>query len=83
MRGRGTQRIGWLVIIVALLTMYPCLASAAYSDRPVKMIVPWAAGGDTDAIKRVVANALEKHLGQPVVVVNSSPPMPRWPTGCS
>ena len=45
-------------------------AQAAYPDKPIKMIVPWAAGGDTDAIKRVVANAMEKHLGQPVVVVN-------------
>jgi tripartite-type tricarboxylate transporter receptor subunit TctC len=34
------------------------------------MIIPWAAGGDTDVIKRVVANAMEKHLGQPMVVTN-------------
>ncbi len=46
------------------------ISEAAYPERPIKMIVPWAAGGDTDAIKRVVANAMEKHLGQPIVVVN-------------
>lgn len=34
------------------------------------MIVPWAAGGDTDAIFRVIADGLEKLLAQPVVVVN-------------
>jgi len=34
------------------------------------MIVPWAAGGDTDAIHRVIANSMEKQLGKPVVVVN-------------
>jgi tripartite-type tricarboxylate transporter receptor subunit TctC len=34
------------------------------------MIVPWAAGGDTDAIFRVIANSMEKNLGQPVVIVN-------------
>jgi len=34
------------------------------------MIVPWAAGGDTDAIFRVIANSMERHLGKPVVIVN-------------
>ncbi|MEW6333975.1 MAG: tripartite tricarboxylate transporter substrate binding protein [Thermodesulfobacteriota bacterium] len=34
------------------------------------MIVPWAAGGDTDAIHRVIAASMEKQLGKPVVVVN-------------
>jgi tripartite-type tricarboxylate transporter receptor subunit TctC len=45
-------------------------AGAAYPDRPIKMIVPWAAGGDTDAIMRVIGNSLEKQLGKPVVIVN-------------
>ena len=45
-------------------------AGAAYPDRPIKMIVPWAAGGDTDAICRVIANSMEKHLGKPVIIVN-------------
>jgi tripartite-type tricarboxylate transporter receptor subunit TctC len=43
---------------------------AAYPERPIKMIVPWAAGGDTDAIHRVIAASMEKLLGKPVVVVN-------------
>ncbi len=45
-------------------------ASAQYPDRPVKMIVPWAAGGDTDNIFRPFAAELQKHIGQPVVVAN-------------
>jgi tripartite-type tricarboxylate transporter receptor subunit TctC len=45
-------------------------ASAQYPDRPVKMIVPWAAGGDTDNIFRPLAPLLQKHLGQPVVIAN-------------
>ncbi len=45
-------------------------AASAYPDRPIKMIIPWAAGGDTDVIKRVFANRLQKHLGQPVIVSN-------------
>jgi tripartite-type tricarboxylate transporter receptor subunit TctC len=52
------------------LTLGQTSAQAAYPERPIKMIVPWAAGGDTDAIFRVIASAMEKHLGKPVVIVN-------------
>ena len=45
-------------------------ASAQYPDRPIKMIVPWAAGGDTDNIFRPLAPLLQKHLGQTVVIAN-------------
>jgi tripartite-type tricarboxylate transporter receptor subunit TctC len=45
-------------------------ALAQYPDRPVKMIVPWAAGGDTDNIFRPFAQGLQKHLGQNVVIAN-------------
>lgn len=45
-------------------------AQAAYPDRPIKLIVPWAAGGDTDNIFRPFATALQKHVGQTVVVAN-------------
>jgi tripartite-type tricarboxylate transporter receptor subunit TctC len=45
-------------------------ASAAYPDRPVKLIVPWAAGGDTDNIFRPFAPLLQKQLGQTVVIAN-------------
>lgn len=45
-------------------------AYAAYPDRPIKMIVPWAAGGDTDNIFRPFAPLLQKHLGQTVVIAN-------------
>jgi len=55
---------------VGLLAAGLTPAGAAYPERPVKMIVPWAAGGDTDAIFRVIASAMEKHLGKPVVIVN-------------
>jgi tripartite-type tricarboxylate transporter receptor subunit TctC len=45
-------------------------AQAAYPERPVKMIVPWAAGGDTDNIFRPFGQVLQKHLGQTVVIAN-------------
>ena len=45
-------------------------AQAAYPERPIKMIVPWAAGGDTDNIFRPFAQGLQKHIGQTVVIAN-------------
>lgn len=43
---------------------------AAYPERPVTLIVPWSAGGGTDATGRMIASLLENELGQPVNVVN-------------
>jgi len=45
-------------------------AQAAFPERPITLIVPWAAGGGTDAVARQVANQLERDLKQPVNVVN-------------
>ncbi len=45
-------------------------ATAAYPDRPVKLIVPWPAGGDTDNIFRPFTPLLQKHIGQTVVIAN-------------
>jgi tripartite-type tricarboxylate transporter receptor subunit TctC len=39
-------------------------------DKPITIIVPWAAGGSTDQVTRVTAVELEKALGQKVVIVN-------------
>jgi tripartite-type tricarboxylate transporter receptor subunit TctC len=60
-------------ISLALLsaTVAPTLAFAqAYPARPVKLIVPYAAGGGTDAIARIVAQVMGEKLGQTVVVEN-------------
>jgi len=58
------------LIAVALVAIVPLGASAAYPDRPIKMIVPWAAGGDTDNIFRPFGQVFQKHLGQTVVIAN-------------
>ena len=46
------------------------VAHAAWPERPVTLVVPWAAGGGTDATARIIGALLEKELGQPVNVVN-------------
>src|SRR2546430_9785331 len=60
------------VLTAALLALCGFVSSAfaAYPERPVTMIVPWAAGGGTDATARIIGALLEKELGQPVTVVN-------------
>ena len=45
-------------------------AQAAWPDRPLRVIVPFAAGGTTDVVARVVAEAASQVFGQPVVVEN-------------
>ena len=49
----------------------PAAAEAAdYPRQPITLIVPWAAGGDTDVPMRVVAEFVSRELGQPIVVQN-------------
>ena len=48
----------------------PAAAEDAYPSRPITMIVPFAPGGSTDAIGRIVAEGLRQALGQIVVVEN-------------
>lgn len=58
-------------IFAALLsTTLLTVASADYPDRPIKLIVPFAAGAGTDAVARFTAQKLEEQLKQPVVVEN-------------
>jgi tripartite-type tricarboxylate transporter receptor subunit TctC len=58
------------ILVVAASWPVTSAAQAKYPSRPVQLICPWAAGGGTDRIARMVATLLEKELGQPVTVVN-------------
>lgn len=48
----------------------PALAQADYPNRPVRIVVPWPAGGATDNVARVVAQKLSPLMRQPVIVEN-------------
>jgi len=58
-----------LVGMLGVLSAVPSFAQN-YPARPITLIVPWGAGGGTDATARIIGSLLEKDLGQPVTVVN-------------
>lgn len=60
-----------LVGAVAALVSTASLAQTAYPVRPIKLVVPYAAGGGTDAIARLVAQGVGERLGQSMVVENN------------
>ena len=64
------QRRSLVALGAAAAFTFAAGAAHAYPDRPITMIVPWGAGGGTDATARIIASLLEGELGQPVNVVN-------------
>lgn len=54
--------------LLPLALAVPSLARAAFPDRPIVMIVPYAPGGSADVMARVIAPEMSKVLGQSVVV---------------
>jgi hypothetical protein len=57
-------------LVAAALCALSGVSWAAYPDKPIKILGPWAAGGATDQIARMLAQPLSQALGVPVVVEN-------------
>lgn len=68
------KRILWLNVVLGLVFLAVAAGSAAAQEwkpnKPIRIIVPWGAGGSTDQAVRSVTGDLEDALGQKVVVVN-------------
>lgn len=63
----GARALG---ILLGGLLLGPLAWAQNYPNRPITLVVPWGAGGGTDAVARIIGALLEKDLGQPVNVVN-------------
>ena len=61
-----------LATLIAAVAAFSAAAQGAgdYPNKPVTLVVPFAAGGPTDVVGRMVAQEVGERLGQPVIVVN-------------
>jgi len=57
-------------LLLATLLLGSAAQAGVWPERPITLVVPYSAGGSTDATGRLVAEQLSKNLGQPVVVEN-------------
>ena len=57
------------LLAVAAVTV-PAISWAAYPDHPLEWVVPYAAGGGSDVVARVVAEPMSKSLGQTIIIIN-------------
>jgi tripartite-type tricarboxylate transporter receptor subunit TctC len=66
------QRLLSAALAAALLCVLPSGSALAqqFPSKPVRMVIPWTAGGSTDVLGRALASELSKTWGQPVVVEN-------------
>lgn len=67
------KKVGWLIFMMGVLCFLSVNTIALASDfpqRPIRMIVPWSAGGGTDVLCRAFQMPLEKAIGQRVIVEN-------------
>ena len=76
----------WISAAALLLALGPA-AAQDYPTKPITIVVPAAAGGPTDTISRITAQAMSKLLGQSspsrtsaVPAAPSAPPGPRGPS---
>ena len=64
------MKLSMRTLAVASMTLLAGAVQAAWPDRPIRLIVPYAAGGAADSIARVVATQLSERLKQQVLVEN-------------
>lgn len=56
--------------LTAVALSWATMAATAFPTKPITIVVPYAAGGSTDVLARVLAESLGRELGQPVIVDN-------------
>lgn len=74
MTDRGCCGARWAgrILLAAVVSLFCTLAIAqgTYPDRPIKLVIPWGAGGLSDVSMRKLAEIAQRSLGQPFVIEN-------------
>ena len=70
MSSRTWLRTGLQAVAGAAALMFATPVLAVYPERPITLVVPFAAGGPTDIISRLMAEPMSRALGQQVIVEN-------------
>jgi tripartite-type tricarboxylate transporter receptor subunit TctC len=66
---RGIVRIG-AALAAFLICVTPALAQQSFPTKPVRLLIPYAAGGAVDILGRTLGDELSKRWGQPVIIEN-------------
>src|SRR5262249_3583380 len=69
-RGTGTAVSAKLALAALIPPGGSAMAAEPYPDHPVPLIVPYAAGGSSDVLARLLGERWSKSLGQPIVIDN-------------
>src|SRR2546426_10310956 len=64
------KRISFVTSLVASIAFCTSALAQQYPTKTITMLVPYAAGGPTDTVARVIAQAMGKPLGQTIIVEN-------------
>lgn len=67
---RVIRTIGMIFGAVLFLGATPYASAQEYPNKPITLIVPWGAGGNSDIAGRLLADKMRDRLGQPVIVMN-------------
>ena len=62
--------VGRFILFAAALLVAPVALGQSYPDRPIRVVVPWPAGGGTDVVARMVTSRMATALGQSIVIDN-------------
>jgi tripartite-type tricarboxylate transporter receptor subunit TctC len=66
----GSKNVSFAILAILLLASSPVAAAQNYPNRPLTMVIPFAAGGPQDVLGRIIGQRLGEVLGQPIVIEN-------------